>query len=1248
MIALIKKTAFRYGYLFIAAAWLYTFSFIFTNYFSYNASPKKVSSSLQEYIINQEKVFDRIINDTNALKELFKEGPSAEKTNLLNDISGLFVYQINDIGNPVQVYWNTSKMALDERDLEKPDGSFAVSYDNGTFEFIKHTIHYKNFEYYICNLIPIRWQYFMKNEYLKSEFGGYPEFSNSYVISEDKNGTPVMNGEGKTLFRIKEKFTISHDNPGTLSIIMRIIALIILMIFVKKIASTIVTERGFAKGFVFLILVTLLLRLISYYFPFPFYFKSLELFKPIIYASSNLHPSLGDLLVNVILTFWLIIFARQHYQDNFPFKNYSTQIKRLLTVICLFALPMITFECANLISSLVKDSTISLDAINFFSLNFYTFISFLIIGLMAYSYFYLSGSLIIFSSEAGLSLYRQIIILITCALVIITINPFDIPAHINIIIGIWLIAYFLLKRNYSNAETSALTGSRYFIFWAVFLMASAAAVIILENNKKEAASRIRIADKLDQQTDTAGETLLSLAFNFQEDFLRDNFQRFYSANENKILKDSLINFNFSGYLNKYDTRVYAFDSIHKPLFNEDSTTFSVITAIIQNQGKATKVPGLYFYENAADRFSYIYEKQLASPYGSNNGSLFIVAKPKVFKSEALVPELFKQPNDPFSDLNNNYSYAIYNKHHLIRNLNNYNFSDTINTAQVPSYSYYFKDTSGYSELWFKASNNKVIIVTRKKHSLIDFITLFAYLFLLFIFTAYSLRSAELLYNTGFQKEKIKKLFQLNIRSQIQATIIAISILSFLIIGAASISFFIPRFNKNSRSMLINIAQIMVNEIETDIKSQLVFNNIISLNNIGLNGDVDRKIIEIADIHNTDVNLYSTSGNLIVSTQSNIYDRKILSSKMAPDAFFALHYQRKIQLIKKELIGDFKYMSLYVPIRDEKGAPIAYLNIPYLNSQKELNLEISNFLVTLINLNALIFILAGSIAILLTTRITSSFQLISNKMKEVGLGKNNDAIEWKSNDEIGTLVAEYNKMVAKLGQSAEALAKSEREGAWREMARQVAHEIKNPLTPMKLSIQYLQKAIQDNAPNTKQLAGQVSQTLIEQIDQLAKIAGDFSQFANIEQIYPEQFDILDAATAIVNLYQTDATLAISVSSQPGNYIIKADKIQMNRLLTNLIKNAIEASAGKERLPIDVSLYTEKNNIIISIQDKGMGIDADMHSKIFQPNFTTKTSGTGLGLAICKAIVEKANGSIWFTTTPDAGSIFYVSLPQALPS
>ena len=196
-----------------------------------------------------------------------------------------------------------------------------------------------------------------------------------------------------------------------------------------------------------------------------------------------------------------------------------------------------------------------------------------------------------------------------------------------------------------------------------------------------------------------------------------------------------------------------------------------------------------------------------------------------------------------------------------------------------------------------------------------------------------------------------------------------------------------------------------------------------------------------------------------------------------------------------------------------------MNIPSFNTEDELNDEISRFLVTIINLNVFIFLIAGTIAVFLTNRITSSFSLISEKMREVNLSKTNEMIEWKKNDEIGGLIREYNKMVAQLGESASALAKSEREGAWREMARQVAHEIKNPLTPMKLSIQYLQKANTSGAPNVKELTANVAKTLVEQIDHLSKIASDFSQFAHIGNPVNEVVDLHELLSTLTSLYET---------------------------------------------------------------------------------------------------------------------------------
>ena len=228
---------------------------------------------------------------------------------------------------------------------------------------------------------------------------------------------------------------------------------------------------------------------------------------------------------------------------------------------------------------------------------------------------------------------------------------------------------------------------------------------------------------------------------------------------------------------------------------------------------------------------------------------------------------------------------------------------------------------------------------------------------------------------------------------------------------------------------------------------------------------------------------------------------------------------------------------------------------------------------------------------------------------------------QSDDEIGELVTEYNKMVHQLEQSAQALAKSEREGAWREMARQVAHEIKNPLTPMKLSIQYLQKAIVNNQPNVKELTASVANTLVEQIDHLSRIAADFARFANIGNRNNEVFDLHPVLDSLYSLYGANPKVLLQWRKIPEPLTINADKTQMNRLFSNLLSNAVDACTGQENCIIQLQEEWQEEDVLIKITDNGEGIPLEMQPKIFTPNFTTKTSGTGLGLAMCYGIIRQ---------------------------
>ena len=1234
LIEAIKNAVNKNAWLFLAAAWLYTLSFIFTNYLSYSSSATKVANILSDYIKGQENSFKNILHDTDAIANITSDNPSQLKEQLVTDAQGIFAYQVNDLGNPIQVFWNTNKMAVAPHDLYNADGSYIVNYQNGIFEYIKRTVVRNNTTYFFCSLIPIHWQYFLQNEYLKPSFAVHQEIGNSYRITDNYTGAPVKNSDGKVLFFIREKNESHIDAPGTFSILLRLIALIILFVFINNIAAEIVRNENFISGFSFLIGLFLILRLIIYWIPFPFDYRTLTLFSQSIYYGGPINNSLGNLFFNTILLMWLIIFFRRFYRESFAKSNKYFLIRNAAKYLVFLLIPLFTFYAADIISSLVTNSNISFNAADFFSLNIYSFIGFAIICMLLYVWLYLTGFLLQISLTLPLSLFWRLLLFISCSFFLISFNFFQVQTQILLVASAFLLLVLLFIEFKNNPSLSSLVNSSFFIIWALIATAAASTLIVYQNSISEKTSRVKVAEGMQQDVDSSTIYLIHIALSgLTDDFLSSNFYKFQNEDLNRQIKDSLTNQMLTAYANKYSTHIFSFDDKNQPLYNEDSTSYDIVNSIVENKGMTTGINDLWYFKTINGGYNYIFKKQVYND-SAHLGSLFIFIQSKSIKNTALVPELFKQNSDLITQVDKGYALAIYNKRRLVSSFAGFNFADSVSQSQLPTLKYYFLDSLGYSQLWYNASNDKLIIIAKRDNLLFNFITLFAYLFVLFIVLAFVVHESKRMLEEPAPKFTLRKIFRFNIRTQVQTTIIGLSIFSFLVIGIATISFFIYRFNKNTTTQLISSSQIISNEIKQVLNSD-----------VGSEADFEKRITDIAAMHNTDINFYDKSGNLIVSSQPYIYSKEVLSDKINPEAFNEMHYRHSTRFVHEETIGNFSYQSIYMPVKDENDETIAYLNIPLLSSHTELQEEISDFLITVIILNALIFIFAGAIAVTLTGRITSSLELIGNKMKEINIGSTNEEIPWNTHDEIGTLVEEYNKMVKKLEQSALALVRSEREGAWRQMARQVAHEIKNPLTPMKLSIQYLQRSMESNTANAVKLSKKLASSLIEQIDQLAKIASDFSQFANIEQINPERFSVTEVIQSLVNIYKTDVNTKIRFLHDKNRAEIFYDKAQINRLFTNLVKNAIEAAKQNETIEIFIKQFTVEDHVIISVKDNGNGIKEELQSKIFDPNFTTKTSGTGLGLAICKAIVEKANGKIWFVTAPSEGTIFFVELPMA---
>jgi signal transduction histidine kinase len=1249
LIKTIKQAAYRHGYLAITAAWLYTLSFIFINYWSYNASPDKVRDKLAQRVAKLERSFDRVTMDTALLYELINADFNNSKKDQVDDDYGLFIYDASTWqSNAQMLYWNTNHIYLVQDDLYRNDSSWFTVKRNGEFEVVKRRVMVRDQPLLVVGVIPLRWSYFIENKYLHTEFAGFNGLSDRYemVTIQARDALPVYSSYGEQLFSIRLKPGKSFIAYDAITIALRVLAIVFLLGFLHFLSLELIVVFGFKTGFLFLTTIVVLLRLVAYGFNFPFDYSKLPIYDPSIYASNALYPSLGDLLVNAILLFWLIDFFKNHSDDKSWWRNpIPSRIRDYGNPV---VLTLTGFYLVGIIKSLVQDSKISTDVTNFFSLSIYSLVSFVILCFLVLSFFTLSQILLKPLISRQFPLLQQVIaaVLTGFVYILLFIKASNIPVYLLVLL--WLVGYLSLLYFRKTDLQIPLLRSNFFIFWVMLFALSIAAMVMYQNRVTEFAQRKRIAEKLALQTDPSGENLINIAAtNFDDQFLRQNFHRFQSEFSNKFIKDSLISQNFSGYLNKYDTRIYTFDSLYHPLYNEDSTNYAAIKTIILNQARPTVIPEVYSYENANEGFSYLYQKEIRDR-NHTLGYLYVIIKSKRYKSEALYPELFNQAQDLSSDLNTNYAYGVYKNGRLINHFNNYSFPTQLNRKHIPEFEFTYRDVGDYSELWYNSGGEKQVLLVKRNTWVMEFLTLFAYLFCSFLFVIFLFHLGNQVLRTRFRMEAIRKIFRLNIRSQIQATIIFLSVFSFIVIGVATISFFIVRFNRSNEERLSKSIQVMANELSSKMYAQISFDDVLTVHNLGVTGGsgLERTIAEISDLHDVDINFYDMHGDLRASTQPYIYNKHLLSEKMEPLAYQQLQYGHGIRYIQSERVGGFEYLSIYVPLTDENGSHFAYLNIPYLNSQSELNQEISGFLATLINLNAFIFLIAGAIAFFLTNRITHSFSLIGEKMQEMNLGQHNQEITWNRDDEIGMLVKEYNKMVKKLEQSAQALAQSEREGAWREMARQVAHEIKNPLTPMKLSIQYLQKAILNGAPNVKDLTSQVAVTLIEQIDQLAKIAGDFSQFANIGNARMELFDLRDVIVSLVQLYSTNPRVRLDWQAPAEPLLVYSDKVQMNRLFTNLLQNAVEAQEDPDAVvQVGIGWQLEEETFILSVSDDAGGIPVAMQHNIFTPNFTTKSSGTGLGLAMCKGIVEKANGQIWFETAEGKGTTFFIRLPRA---
>ncbi len=399
---------------------------------------------------------------------------------------------------------------------------------------------------------------------------------------------------------------------------------------------------------------------------------------------------------------------------------------------------------------------------------------------------------------------------------------------------------------------------------------------------------------------------------------------------------------------------------------------------------------------------------------------------------------------------------------------------------------------------------------------------------------------------------------------------------------------------------------------------------------------DNKVCELAQVNALDINIYGLNGNLLITSAPHLHEKGIIPTKIAPDLMERL-YQTSDQVLRRYKTDSVEFLSTFDFIRNFQAKPVAIINLPYFDSDNLSREDLQDFLWRLAEIYLLLFLGAGLIAYFLSNYITSSLQMIGEHIKNTRLKGGNYQMQWQYTDEIGALVVEYNRMLQELEASAAKLAQTERESAWREMAKQVAHEIKNPLTPMRLNVQYLERSLKTENPEKLQ---EFSESMIDQIDTLSNIAEAFSRFASMPELRLKLFPARDLIKRVAALYPEDN---VEFEAEHDDLQIYADPDQLIRVMNNLINNGLQAVPKERQGNVKVALSRKADQALIKVCDNGSGIPEAQRDKIFEPRFTTKSRGMGLGLALVKRIVDGFSGSIEFETKLGEGTCFKVLLP-----
>lgn len=1150
------------------------------------------------------------------------------------------------------VFWSSYRIVPTYQDLrgeyknkflELSTGKFVISHS----KFVLTPERADSLE--IFAVLPIYFQYKIDNAYVKSGYN--PKIIDDpaleVIVEEGLGQLSVAASDGQYLFDVR--FTPTGEQEQKVRIgwawFLATLSFLFLFFCIQHLVGLLEDRKHFELGFLLWLLFLVLARAFMLIFHFPSAFLDWALFDPRLYASSFISPSVGDLLLNLGVIGFLVNYLLAHYprsRTHIFILHASPQIKLvisgILVILSYFTLQgffyVLTtiFLHSKLNLDITRNMDLSLSSLNAASIFIGASITFFFTA-------HLFGRLFIQLNSEKDSKTLFVFVIASFGYLVIARLVEDFYVLVFLMHALYFGVLFLSempKQLYKFKYISFI-----YLFTGAVLCAMVGTYAIYSFGKKKSVSEKRkFANHLLPETDDFAEFLLGKAIqDIQEDSEIQSTFTDPNITINQV-RQKIKKVYLNNYFDKYQVEVLFFNSRDsepiEPIRTKFESRYSSYEEKYRKIYYETDNENIFFINSTGSNLIKRYLAFIEIEYpGPEDGHIIIDLKQKKAMPTNVYPELLLDKNYIQSPQTKSYSYAFYEDNQLVYSLGTFNYEKNFRPEFFRDEKLYIDGINflDHEHLAVEGGFKKRVIVSSRKYSVNDIFSNFSFLFLLLIacivsyiviyIISQSLRGVKVNFATRIQ-------FYLNLAFFLPLVTISVTIVS--ILSRTYQKDFNQAFIAKTESVAANILSPLENYQVSKATDQIAKEKLLNI------------LSEIAQYVEVDINAFDAEGNLIASSQPAIYETNLLSQHINPQALYSIQEEKNNQIMLRESVGELRYQTVYTAIKSyETNELLGIVSIPFFEAQYELDKQLIDVLSTIINIFATIFIIFIVLSYFASQILTVPLRLITQKIRKTTFHHYNEPLEWNSKDEIGLFVEEYNKMLEKLDRSKEALVRSQKESAWREIAQQVAHEIKNPLTPMKLTLQYMQQRLQNQGDTIKNTFERPFETLLTQVETLSDIATSFSTFAKMPVPISERFEIAAVLRDSYSLYVNE-DIDLNLAVKPGKYYVRGDRRLMGRIVTNLIKNAIEAVPEGRRAKIGISLDSNVEGLVIlEFSDNGSGVPKEIQDKIFMPNFSTKSTGSGIGLAVAKRGIEHAGGRIWCESQEGEGTKFFIELP-----